>query len=76
MKNGTWCEADLPPGRQAISAKWVFKLKRGPSGEIVRYKARLVARGYAQRPNVDYTETYSPVVRYESVRALLAIAAQ
>ncbi|KMQ87096.1 retroelement pol polyprotein [Lasius niger] len=75
-KNETWCDADLPPDRRAISAKWVFKLKRGPSGRVVRYKARLVACGYAQQPNIDFTETYSPVVRYESVRALLAIAAQ
>lgn len=73
-KNGTWELAMLPNGRKAIKAKWVFKLKRDENGNIIRYKARLVAKGCAQKSGLDYNETFSPVVRYTSIRFLLALA--
>lgn len=71
--NGTWELADLPNGRKAITAKWVFKLK-GPGTENERFKARLVARGYAQVHGIDYDETFSPVVRHTSLRILFALS--
>src|SRR5271156_845564 len=49
--------------------------KAGADGEVTKYKARLVAKGYAQRYGVDYEETYAPVARYPSIRALVALAA-
>ena len=64
----------LPKGAKALGSKWVFKEKRGEDGEIVRYKARLVAQGFNQRQGKDYDETFSPVVRSESVRTVLALA--
>lgn len=75
-KNGTWELVELPVERKAIKTKWVFKTKRADDGSVVRYKARLVAKGCAQKYGVDYTETYSPVVRYTSIRILIALAAQ
>lgn len=75
-ENRTWELVELPPGRSAIKTKWVFKTKRGDDGSVQRYKARLVAKGCSQTYGVDYTETYSPVVRYTSLRLLIAIAAQ
>ncbi|KAG7884784.1 hypothetical protein KL936_005436 [Ogataea polymorpha] len=70
--NGTWSLVQLPPGRRALGCRWVFVEKQSPK----THKARLVVQGFRQIYGLDYTETFSPVIRYESVRVLLAIAAQ
>ena len=75
-ENDTWELVQRPEGCRPIQSKWIFKTKRDSSGKIVRHKARLVARGFTQRYGIDYEETYSPVVRYTSVRMLAAYAAQ
>ncbi|MGH9652091.1 MAG: reverse transcriptase domain-containing protein [Bryobacteraceae bacterium] len=75
-KAGTYTLTELPTGRQAIGCKFVFKKKTGKDGELLKYKARLVARGDSQREGIDYEETFSPVVRRESFRFALAYAAQ
>ena len=73
QKMGTWQLIDKPPGVVPIANKFVFARKRDKEGNITKYKARLVAKGCAQRPGFDYLETHSPVVRMETLRALLAI---
>lgn len=73
-KNETWDLVDVPPDRKAIKSKWVFKTKRNESGKIERYKARLVIKGCSQKKGIDYNETYAPVVRYSSIRYLIALA--
>ena len=55
--------------------KWIYKLKRNSKGEVEKYKARLVARGFTQEYGIDYEETFAQVARITSVRTLLAIAA-
>ena len=72
--NQTWSLVSLPPGKKAISSKWVYKLKPGTTGSPARYKARLVARGFEQQDGVDFLETFAPVVRWETIRILIAIA--
>ena len=70
---GTWRMVDKPPDAIPIANKWTFVKKRNKAGEIIKYKARLVAKGCAQRPGHDYVETFSPVVRMETIRAILAL---
>jgi transposase InsO family protein len=75
IQNKAWQLADLPPGKKAIPLKWVFKIKRDAKGSFEKYKARIVVRGFAQVAGLDFDETFAPVVRIESIRIILAIAA-
>lgn len=72
--NNTWELVPLPKDRKAIKCKWVFKVKRDANGQTSKYKARLVAKGFSQRPGIDFDETFAPVVRYDSIRYLLALS--
>lgn len=67
--------ATLPPNRKAIDAKWVLHIKRNGDGQISRFKARFVARGFTQIPGQDFDYTFAPVARWDSIRVVLAIAA-
>lgn len=75
-KNRTWTLVEPPLGRSIVSSKWVFSRKRDEFGRPTSYKARLVARGFTQKPGLDFFETYSPVARMETVRLLLAVAVE
>ncbi|KAL0378487.1 UNVERIFIED_CONTAM: Retrovirus-related Pol polyprotein from transposon TNT 1-94 [Sesamum radiatum] len=73
--NQVWTLVDPLKGVRSVGCKWVCKRKLGANGEVTAFKARLMAKGYTQRPVVDFEETYSPMTMAKSIRILLAIAA-
>jgi hypothetical protein len=73
---GTWEAVPRPKNTNVVSCKWVYRAKYGANGEVTRYKARLVARGFTQVYGQDYQETFAPVTRLETLRLLLAYAVQ
>ncbi|CAL2241191.1 unnamed protein product [Prunus armeniaca] len=75
-KNGTWELVERPTDKPVIGVKWVFKTKLNLDGTVQKHKARLVAKGYAQKPDIDYNETFALVARLDTIRTLIALAAQ
>ena len=74
LKNNTWIMVKPPENKKPIESRWVFRVKRNQDGTISKYKARLCAKGYAQKEGIDYNEIYAPTTRFDSIRVLLAIA--
>jgi len=74
LQNHTWELVDLPKGSKPLGYKWIFKKKLKVDGSIDKYKARLVIKGFRQKQDLDYFDTYSPVTRITSIRMLIAIA--
>ena len=67
---------ELPKNRQTVGSKWVYKRKFKSDGSVERFKSRLVAKGFSQKAGQDYDETFSPVVRFESIRSIVGFAVQ
>ena len=76
LKNHTWDLTELPKGQVAIGCRWVYAVKRDKEGKVTKLKSRLVAKGCSQRFGVNYYETFSPVVRYENIRLVVALAVE
>ena len=57
-----------------VSSKWIYKIKHAADGSIEKYKARFVARIFSQKEEIDYEETFCPVLRYTSIRTIMALA--
>lgn len=75
VSKDVWTETPLPRGKPVVTPRWVFAKKHDAQGRLVRYKARLVARGFTQIHGWNYDETYSPVARYDSLRLIIRLAA-
>ncbi|KAF0708953.1 hypothetical protein AaE_013038 [Aphanomyces astaci] len=70
LTNDVWVLTNLPKGRKALKSKWVWKVKYLSTGEIKRFKAHLVIKGFLQIAGVDFTDTFAPVVRLDSLRTV------
>ena len=76
LKNGTWTLVEPPKDRQIIGSKWVLCIKRDSNGNPIRFKARVVARGFSQVPGLDFQDTFSPTLKICGFQMLVALAAQ
>jgi hypothetical protein len=74
ISNGTWELVPRPQGSNVVTDKWVFTLKLRVDGTLDHYKARWVLQSFTQRPEVDYGEIFSPVVKPGTVRTMIATA--
>ncbi|GKD09358.1 retrovirus-related pol polyprotein from transposon TNT 1-94 [Tanacetum coccineum] len=71
--NDVWELAELPNGVKPVGYKWVYKTKLDQKGNIERYKAHLVAKGYTQEEGIDSNESFSRVSRNDSLRIVMAL---
>jgi len=72
-ENGVYEIVDRPLGKKVVKSKWVFRVKTNELGEVEKYKARVVAKGFSQVEGIDYDQTFSPTVRFESIRQMVAL---
>ncbi|GJT94525.1 retrovirus-related pol polyprotein from transposon TNT 1-94 [Tanacetum coccineum] len=70
-----WELVDKPFGKMIIKLKWLWKNKKDEDQTVIRNKARLIAKGYAQEEGIDFEESFAPVARLEAVRIFVAYAA-
>ncbi|TIB82591.1 hypothetical protein E3Q20_04416 [Wallemia mellicola] len=78
-RNNTWTLIDLkdvPRDTNIVGSRWVFNIKTNAENEPIKWKARLVAQGFSQKPGIDYEETYAPVTSLRIIRLLIAIAVE
>ena len=76
QNNQTCVLIERKSNQKVVSCKWIFKQKQGATeNELVRFKARLVDRGYTKREGIDYTEVFSLVLKHTSIRVLMSIVA-
>eukprot|EP00253_Pinus_taeda_P014253 PITA_14253 len=73
-KNNTWELVPRPKDKNYLGTKWIFKNKLNENGEVIRIKAKLVCKGYAQQEGIDFEETFSLVARLEAIRMFLALS--
>ena len=74
LANHTWDLVPCSLGTNVVTDKWLFRHKLTSDSSLDRYKARWVLRGFTQRPGVDYDETFSPLVKFATVRTVLSLA--
>jgi len=72
--NHTWSLVLFHCSMNVVGSRWVYQIKRRVDGSIERYKARLVARDFTQQEGIDYSETFSPVIKQVTVRLVFSIA--
>ena len=75
QRNTTWELVPLPKGKKTVGYRWIFIVKLNLDGSINRYKAWLVAKGYTQKYEVDYEDTFASVAKMNTIRVLISLVA-
>ena len=75
MKNDVWEVVPRPTGKSVVTSRWLYKINHVVDGNIEKYKAIFVARGFTQKEGIDYDETFAPVARYTTIRTIISLAA-
>lgn len=73
FKHNTWVHVPRPPTANFLGCEWVFKSKQREDGSIEHHKTRLVTKGYTQMEGIDYTSTFSLVIKVTTVRTILSL---
>ena len=76
MTNDVWEVVPRPQNKSLVGSRWIYKIKYAADDSIEKFKARFVAKGYAQKEGIDYEETFAPVARYTSIRSIISLAVQ
>ncbi|CAH9061555.1 unnamed protein product [Cuscuta epithymum] len=74
ISNHTWDLIPFDANKNVVRSKWIYKTKYLADGSVDNYKARLVAQGFNQQAGIDFTETFSPVVKPTTIRLVLTLA--
>lgn len=73
IRNKTWTLVPFSPEYKVVNNKWVFRVKQNTDGSIIKYKVRLVVKGFQQTEGIDYFETFSHIVKSSTVRIVLSL---
>ena len=76
MQNDVWEVVPRPIDREVVGSRQIYKIKHGADGSIKKYKARFVVKGFSQKEEIDYEETFALVARYTSIQAVISVATQ
>lgn len=73
LENKSWMLEEKPKAQKILKSRWVYMIKSNPDG-TKRHKARLIIKSYFQMKGIDYKKTFSPIIRFDTVRTLLSVA--
>lgn len=73
MQTDVWEVVPRPRKKSVVTFKWIYKVKHAADGNIEKYKARFVARGFSQKEGIDYDENFPPVAKYTSIRVIISL---
>ena len=73
MTNDVWEVVPRPQERSVVGSRWIYKDKYVADSSIEKFKARFMAKGYAQKEGIDYEETFTPIARYILIRSMISL---